>query len=629
MDITSPKFKIDVLMPEESALLAYKAVKQELITPFINILGEGRVREHDWSVQNRIRTNGAIIKDTVEMLGQDPNSIVLKGPGITPTAKQTEAFLKELDLPLDTKLEKLATGTPNGFLRGHKDVKANIIRYSNPDIDEIIATEPPKYNASIDISTLHLKGGRVKGDNCAFTDFIKKDGEVKVDFKANKTGEKTTLRAAEKLSIGSPIHFRITTEKDVQELVDKAINIAKSDGANIEFMSKYTVLKGTDNKIKQIYNDRREAAGLERKEGNVGDIVDAAFARVLSRPPSEKTIILAPDASYGPKIAAVIKAAQKNGLHFPKNGGKSAVGRFSAGKSEYGSLNDVAKSDGIITIYYGDEKREFEVKEGDMFMEMHFDKQDAKTYTEQMFDQAKKQDVNNIIFGFDFSDKYDTQAIEAIREKASELGKKENTDYIIVAPDEAAIKLLTSPLEGNTLYIMDNLWGDIVSDGMFLNKGIASGNSVLLTKDGRNWPEMGGAGTAPDLIPMAEKEGFQRYNPIPIIEGFSLAIQEVARLEEKFTSNNLLLKKYGNIIHEAFINTLKKGIVTPDLAGKVVLSGEIQETIIGMDSFIKANRVEIHKLLGQNKEANEQLIELDRLIERESTLVKESYNNER
>lgn len=82
-------------------------------------------------------------------------------------------------------------------------------------------------------------------------------------------------------------------------------------------MSKYTVRPELDGEKKKIYNDRREKYGLKRLEGNQGDIVDAAFARLLARPVERDTTVLVPDPSYGPKIAAVLNAVYACGVKNP------------------------------------------------------------------------------------------------------------------------------------------------------------------------------------------------------------------------------------------------------------------------------------------------------------------------
>lgn len=50
------KSHIDVALPEEAAGAAYEEVKKELILPFEEYVGKGRLREHDWSLQGRIQT---------------------------------------------------------------------------------------------------------------------------------------------------------------------------------------------------------------------------------------------------------------------------------------------------------------------------------------------------------------------------------------------------------------------------------------------------------------------------------------------------------------------------------------------------------------------------------------------
>ena len=156
--------------------------------------------------------------------------------------------------------------------------------------------------------------------------------------------------------------------------------------------------------------------------------------------------------------------------------------------------------------------------------------------------------------------------------------------------------MLTSPMPGKTLYAYDNLWGDIVSDAMDLGSGVASINSVILLSDGRVWPEMGGAGTAPAMVERFKREGFWRYDPIPVIEGLSIGFCQAA----KFEPDNEKLNKYAHSLHDAVLNTLKKGISTPDLAGKLKSSSAKGTDMV---SFIRAVRIELLRLLGREEEA--------------------------
>ena len=61
------KAYVDVALPEETAGVAYKTVKKELIEPFEKYVGRGRLREHDWSLIGRVQTNGRVIEETIEM----------------------------------------------------------------------------------------------------------------------------------------------------------------------------------------------------------------------------------------------------------------------------------------------------------------------------------------------------------------------------------------------------------------------------------------------------------------------------------------------------------------------------------------------------------------------------------
>ena len=580
---------IDVALPEEAAGAAYEIVKKELIEPFADFIGEKRLREHDWSLKGRIQTNGEVIRETIELAGGDKNAVLVKGPGVTPTKEQTQAVLDLLnDARAPEELSKLVTGTPNGYMRGHWLVKGNLERYENPGLPDLLEVSLPVYARAGKIDVLFLAGGREK-DGVFFN--LANDADVRVDF------NRQTVRETEKLSAGSAVYAKVTRREDVIALCDRAIN--KND--DIVFMSKYTVRPELDGEKKKIYNDRREKHGLQRLEGNQGDIVDAAFARLLARPVERNTTVLVPDPSYGPKIAAVLNAVYTCGVKKPV--GEFSVCRFSAGKSEYGGLNQVVKEDGEYRLYIGTKEIRIPVKAGDMFEEMHYDYADAARYVAQVFRQAAVKKYNRVVFAFDESDLYDAPVVKAVRNEALKLKKVEGEDFLIMKPDAAAVMMFTAPLPGGTCYAYDNLWGDIVSDAMDLGASIASVNSVILLADGRVWPEMGGAGTAPDLMELSKKEGFLRYDPIPIIEGLAIGFSQASLNEPE----NQPLRSYARALHEAYITVLKKGIAPPDLAPKLKSK---QKTGVDTASFVKAVRVELLTFLGLKEEAAAQMLEL-------------------
>ena len=580
---------IDVALPEEAAGAAYEIVKKELIEPFADFIGDKRLREHDWSLKGRIQTNGEVIRETIELAGGDKNAVLVKGPGVTPTKEQTQAVLDLLnDTRAPEELSKLVTGTPNGYMRGHWLVKGNLERYENPGLSDLLETSLPVYDGAGKIDVLFLDGGREK-DGVFFNP--ENDVDVRVDF------NRQTVRETEKLSAGSAVYAKVTRRADVIALCDQAIG----GNNDIVFMSKYTVRPELDGEKKKIYNDRREKHGLQRLEGNQGDIVDAAFARLLARPVERDTTVLAPDPSYGPKIAAVLNAVYACGVKKPV--GEFSVCRFSAGKSEYGGLNQVVKEDGEYRLYIGTKEIRIPVKAGDMFEEMHYDYADAARYVAQVFRQAAVKKYNRVVFAFDETDLYDAPVVKAVRNEALKLKKVEGEDFLIMKPDAAAVMMFTAPLPGGTCYAYDNLWGDIVSDAMDLGASIASVNSVILLADGRVWPEMGGAGTAPDLMELFKKEGFLRYDPIPIIEGLAIGFSQASLNEPE----NQPLRSYAQALHEAYINVLKKGIAPPDLAPKLKSK---QKTGVDTASFVKAVRVELLTFLGLKEEAAAQTLEL-------------------
>lgn len=577
------KSVIDIALPEEAAGLAYSYVKQELIIPFIKWIGENRLREHDWSLRGRIATNGEVIKDTVEIAGSDKNAILVKGPGITPTREQTQQVLNLLnDKRKPEDLSKLATGTPNGYMRGHWLVKGNLERYQNPGISDLIKVVIPNYSSAGKVKTFYLDGGRYKDGQCIILDT---DSDVRVELNHK------IVRETEHLTKGSPVYFKVTHKDEVEKLCDQAI----AENKEVVFMSKYTVRPNLDGEKKRIYNNVREKNGLGRLEGNQGDIVDAAFARVLAHPKNEDIVVLVPDPSYGPKISSVIDAVYSKGLKKPDE--EFSVCRFSAGKSEYGGLNQNVQEDGFYQVFIGEKEYRVPVVQGDMFEEMHYDYKDAEKYVDQVFIQSELKKYDQVIFAFDEHDLYDLPVVRAVRDKAYRLKKVEGIDFSVRTPSDVAVCMFTQPEKGKVCYAYDNLWGDIVSDAMDLGASIASINSVILLADGRVWPEMGGAGTAPDLVEKFHKEGYLTYNPIPIIEGLAIGFSSASKIEN---DEDAKLRKFADVLHQAYIDVLKQGFSTPDLVDKLKVN---VRTGVDTLSYLKAVRIRMHELLSEDDQA--------------------------
>ena len=576
---------VDVALPEEAAGVAYRAVKDELITPFEAFVGKGRLREHDWSLRGRVETDGRVIEETIEIVGSDKCATLVKGPGITPTREQTQDVLDELGDKRDpATLSKLVTGSPNGYMRGHWLVKGNLERYANPGLGKLLNMTLPDYAASGGVEVVYPDGGREKD---GFFYVLPQDADVRVEWNG------TTVRAAERLTKGSVVYAKITHRKDVEDLVERAL----AKNKEIVFMSKYTVRPELDGEKKAIYNDLREKHGLERRDGNQGDIVDAAFASLLARPRKEPVVALAPDPSYGPKIAAVVDAVYKHGA--VRASQDFSVCRFSAGRSEYGGLNKVAREKGKFTLFIGSEIFDFPIFAGDMFEEMHYDVADGEKYVEQVFDGADAKGYDTVVFAFDENDPYEKPVVDAARRRARVLNKAEGADFMFMTPANAAVTMFTRPPLKKVVYAYDNLWGDIVSDAMDLGTSIASVNSVILLADGRVWPEMGGAGTGPAFVDLFEREGFWRYNPMPVIEGMAIGMAQAARFEPE----NKPLAKYAKALHDACIAVAANGVATPDMAVKLKTPSK---KAVDMMSFIKAVRVELARLLGDEKQAAEQ-----------------------
>ena len=98
---------------------------------------------------------------------------------------------------------------------------------------------------------------------------------------------------------------------------------------------------------------------------------------------------------------------------------------------------------------------------------------------------------------------------------------------------------------------------------------------------------------------LSKKEGFLRYDPIPIIEGLAIGFSQASLNEPE----NQPLRSYARALHEAYITVLKKGIAPPDLAPKLKSK---QKTGVDTASFVK----ELLTFLGLKEEAAAQMLEL-------------------
>ncbi len=560
-----------ILHGDEMAQVAFERILTQFVTSKLHI----PLIEIDLSAENRLLTNGNVVRESIEALKK--NGVGVKNAGMTVNNDQLEELLAKHPRIEREKLDKLATKSPNGAIR--KGIGGNITR-EDIQFHNLVVSTPNWIGRDIVVDT--MENGGIKD---SYNELSSATGVVKLIF-VGSSGDPIELHRRF-INKGDPWLLATNDLSDVEEWARSFFKRALDERRHVYLGLKDTVIPGYDGVMREAivyifyYEFEQEFVrhGLEYHY----ELIDAQAARIISSPP-ERALWGVPDNTSGRKLFKLVNALKKYGI--PPRKTHVSISRMSAGGGDqYGSFNMAAKEDGIVKVILdGDERHARFVKKNDPMLFMSNDRAAIKDWITQVFRDASAND-KEVYFGLkreymQYDDVFSTVITDVRKELAS--NQTAPPSFMIMRPSSQLIKMITDPPR-NALYPAQNLDGDIFSDiSAALGGSLATASSIIESKDGTLLFEAP-HGTAHDLyLKFVETGGKESYfNSSALLYALANALEALAERE-----GNEALGSYSDNLKRALIETVDQGIITGDLKGKTI--DPANETIVDMTGFLDA-----------------------------------------
>mgnify|MGYP006422533519 CR=1 FL=1 len=565
------KSPLVILHGDEMAHVAFVEILKRFVTARLNI----ELKDIDLSAENRLLTNGQVIFEAIEALRQ--YGVGVKNAGMTVNREQLNEMLEKYPEISESKLNPLATKSPNGAIR--KGIGGNITR-EDIQFHNLSVRKPDWIDRDIDVHT--MDNGGIKD---SYNELSSSTGVVKLLF-VGKSGNPVELHRRD-VKKGDPWLLATNDIADVKAWAHRFFQRAIAEKRDAYLGLKDTVIAGYDGVMRaaieaiyeQDYKNQFEAVGINYHY----ELVDAQAARIVANPP-ERALWGVPDNTTGRKLYKLVKQLKRYGI--PVRNAHVSISRMSAGGGDqYGSFNMPAQEDGILKVVVdGEEKHARRVSQGDPILLMSNDHQAIKEWVSQVFRDASSKH-KEVYFGLkrEYMD-YDEVFSTVIKNVRGELAADRTSppSFMIMRPSSQLIKMITDPPR-NALYPAQNLDGDIFSDiSAALGGSLATASSIIESKSGTMLFEAP-HGTAHDLyLKYLESDGKEaHFNPSALIYALANALETLGRRE-----NNEALENYSAQLKTALKDTVGDGIVTADLKGKTTT--QESETPVDMLGFLDA-----------------------------------------
>ena len=560
-----------ILHGDEMAQIAFERILQQFVKTRLDI----ELVEIDLTAENRLTSNGQAVVDAIVALKK--YGVGIKNAGMTVNRQQLDELLaKHPDID-ESKLNKLATKSPNGAIR--KGIGGNITR---EDIQfRNLQVNPPDWIGR-DIEVMTMDTGGIKHSH---NELSKATGVIKLMF-VGSSGDPVELHRR-RVNKGDPWLLATNDIDDVRDWAHAFFQLAIDEKRDAYLGLKDTVIPGYDGvmraAIEEVYErDYKEPlkqAGLKYHY----ELIDAQAARIVSNPP-ERALWGVPDNTSGRKLFKLVGKLKIYGIPTRKH--HVSLSRMSAGGGDqYGSFNMPAEEDGILKVIVdGEEKHARNIKKNDPILLMSNDKQAITDWVYQVFRDASSKE-KEVYFGLkreymEYDEVFST-AITDVRHALAKSGTRPPS-FMIMRPSSQLKKMITDPPR-NGLYPAQNLDGDIFSDiSAALGGSLATASSIIESKEGTMLYEAP-HGTAHDLyLKYVETDGkVAHFNSSALIFALANALETLARRED-----NQALVDYSNRLKNALIDTVGQGKITGDLKGKT--TDPEAETVLDMHGFLDA-----------------------------------------
>lgn len=571
------KSPLVILHGDEMAQVSFLRVIEQFVSSKLDI----NLIEIDLSAENRLLTNGEIVKESISALKK--YGVGIKNAGMTVNRAQLEEFLtKHPSLKRDA-LKPLATKSPNGAIRA--GIGGNITREDIP-FKNLKRLTPDWIGRDIDVFTMDTGGNKH-----SFNKISKSTGIIKVIF-IGASGNPVELHRR-KINKGDPWLLATNDNEEVKRWAHQFFQRAIAEKRDAYLGLKDTVIPGYEGVMKDtieaIYHAEYKAEFEKVGIKYYYELIDAQAARIVANPP-KRALWGVPENTSGRKLYKLVEELKQYGI--PDRLFSVSISRMSAGGGDqYGSFNMPVEEDGIVKVVLdGEEKHARDVKKGDPILFMANEREAIKDWVSQVFRDAAR-NHKEVYFGLkrEYME-YDDVFSDVITEVRQGLVADhfQPPSFMIMRPSSQLKKMITDPPR-NGIYPSLNLDGDIFSDiSAALGGSLATASSIIESKDGTMLYEAP-HGTAHDLylkyLASGGKEAY--FNPSALLYAVANALDTLA-LRDK----NPALEAYSDALKAALIATVDEGYITADLKGKT--RNPEGERIVDMYGFM--DRIE-HNLL--------------------------------
>ena len=558
-----------ILHGDEMAQVAFEEILKKFVTTRLAI----ELIEIDLSAEHRFLTNGQVIFEAIEALKK--YGVGVKNAGMTVNREQLDAMLEKHPELSQSRLDPLATKSPNGAIR--KGIGGNITR-EDIQFQNLRVRKPDWIDRDIDVDT--MDNGGIKD---SYNELSSSTGVVKLLF-VGKSGNPVELHRRD-VKKGDPWLLATNDIADVKAWAHRFFQRAIDEKRDAYLGLKDTVIAGYDGVMraaieaiyKPEYKKQFEAVGINYYY----ELVDAQAARIVANPP-ERALWGVPDNTTGRKLYKLVKQLKRYGI--PVRNAHVSISRMSAGGGDqYGSFNMPAQEDGILKVVVdGVEKHARRVSQGDPILLMSNDHEAIKDWVSQVFRDASSKH-KEVYFGLkreymEYDEVFSTVINDVRRELAAD--HTSPPSFMIMRPSSQLIKMITDPPR-SALYPAQNLDGDIFSDiSAALGGSLATASSIIESKSSTMLFEAP-HGTAHDLyLKYLESNGKDaHFNPSALIYALANALETLGRRER-----NEALLDYSARLKSALKDTVGDGIVTADLKDKTTTPES--ETLVDMMGFL-------------------------------------------
>lgn len=560
-----------VLHGDEMAQIAFTKILTQFVTQRLDI----NLVEIDLSAENRLLTNGEVVRDAIRVLKE--HGVGIKNAGMTVNRTQLDELLARHNDIDEDALDPLATKSPNGAIR--KGIGGNITR-EDIQFRNLVVQTPDWIDRDIVVDTMDTGG--IKH---SYSELSQATGILKIMF-VGSTGDPVEIHRR-RLNIGDPWLLATNSIEAIETWARRFFTRAIDEKRDTYLGLKDTVIPGYDgvmrHLIETIYRNEYEAQFESLGLSYHYELIDAQAARIVAKPP-ERALWGVPDNTTGRKLYKLVNELKRYGM--ADRHSQVSISRMSAGGGDqYGSYNAPMIEDGILKVIVdGEEKHAREVKKNDPVLLMSNDRQAIRDWVMQVFRDASVND-KEVYFGLKREYmQYDEVFSHVIAETRTALAKEDTPppSFMIMRPSSQLKKMITDPPR-NALYPAQNLDGDIFSDiSAALGGSLATASSIIESKDGTMLFEAP-HGTAHDLyLKYLESNGEEAiFNPSALLYALANALFTLGEREA-----NAELIEYATNLKAALIDTVGEGTITGDIKGKTTQPE--REVVVDLYQFLDA-----------------------------------------